>query len=89
MFHGCRKSIFYVKDTGSRVFSEAYFILRDGTAEAVTPRSCDLAAEAERIIKERENTGRKRRRIHTGYLLFLLGVIIGAVGTTSLVLVIS
>ena len=48
MVTGCQRKIFYVKDTKSRVFSEAYFILRGSADFAVS--DCDLAAEADRIF---------------------------------------
>ncbi len=47
---GLEKKVIYVKDTGSRVFREAYFVLR-GDVPAV---ESDLAEEAARILRERE-----------------------------------
>ena len=79
MFHGCQKKIFYVKDTGSHMFSEAYFILRDGS-DFVPSGGHDLAAEAERIIKEREHAGKKRVMQTSKAVLFLLGIALGAAG---------
>lgn len=50
MIKGCERRIIYIRDTGSAVFKEAYFVLRDG-APSVPER--DMVAEAERIIRER------------------------------------
>lgn len=50
MIKGCERRIIYIRDTGSAVFREAYFILRDG-APSVPQK--DMVAEAERIIRER------------------------------------
>lgn len=50
MIKGCERRIIYVRDTGSPVFREAYFVLRDG-APSVPEK--DMVAEAERIIRER------------------------------------
>ena len=51
MIKGCERRIIYIRDTGSAVFREAYFILRDG-APSVPQK--DMVAEAERIIRERQ-----------------------------------
>lgn len=50
MIKGCERRIIYIRDTGSAVFKEAYFVLRDG-APSVPEQS--MVAEAERIIRER------------------------------------
>ncbi len=46
---GCKKTVYYVKDTGSRYFDEAYLVMRADLSEQSTG---DLAAEAERIVRE-------------------------------------
>ena len=51
MVRGCQKRIIYLKNTGSEVFDEAYFVVNDkalgyGIAE------CDMVKEANRILDE-------------------------------------
>ena len=60
MIPGKEKKLYYVKDTRSRLFCEAYFILRDG---ADMNRVCegDLATEADRLLREKFPEGRWRR----------------------------
>lgn len=85
MIKGSRKNMYYVRDTGSPVFSEAYFVLRHGTECPVHEN--DLAAEADRIIREKFSGKPRRRKITKciSVIAFLAG---GAIGTalTSLVL---
>lgn len=75
---GCRKNMYYIKDTKSRLFTEAYFVLRCGT-EMHHISENDLAAEADRILRERFPVGRKRiltpRRIQT--ITFAVGAVLG------------
>ena len=47
MVKGCQKKIIHVKDTGSELFSEAYFIL---TGEADGHEHTDLVREAPRLL---------------------------------------
>ena len=51
---GCEKRIYHVKDAGSPLFEEAYFILRRPLKAkgGVPVRGGSLAEEAERIIRE-------------------------------------
>jgi len=72
--------MYYVRDTGSRLFGEAYFVLREGL-DGERIRENDLAAEADRILRERFFTPKRRwrrpRLVSVG--LFVLGALIGAV----------
>ena len=77
---GYQKKVIYVKNTGSRHFEEAYFVLRpDSEGASASPDSMIL--EANRIIEE-NRLGSKRRP--QGYyaakyaLLFTIGFILGA-----------
>lgn len=86
MIKGCERRIIYIRDTGSPVFKEAYFVLRDG-APSVPER--DMVAEAERIIRERtqpHSLGKKqspspdRRNFLAGFLaaagVFSAGILV-------------
>ncbi len=79
MLGGCQKKMYYIKDTKSRLYSEAYFILREG-AEMDYVCETDLAAEADRILREKLRGKRRRLRLpkHFAAITFILGGVIGA-----------
>ena len=85
MIKGVKKDVVFLKITGSRVFEEAYFILRESPDR---PDSSDLAEEARKIIASNvlspENafsgkTKRSRTRLFC-LISFAAGVIAGASG---------
>ena len=85
MIKGVKKDVVFLKNTGSRVFEEAYFILRESPDR---PDSSDLAEEARKIIASNvlspENafsgkTKRSRTRLFC-LISFAAGVIAGASG---------
>lgn len=78
MIRGCHKSIVFLKDTGSELFEEAYFILKPNTTYQ---KENDIVSEATKLVnglcKETNNRREKRRR-RLGILLgFLLGMACG------------
>ena len=48
---GYQKKVIYLKNTGSHIFDEAYFVLRRGI-EAERREESDILAEANRILCE-------------------------------------
>ena len=50
MVRGCQKKIIYLKNTGSDVFDEAYFIIRDKAPGSTD--NVDMVKEANRILDE-------------------------------------
>ena len=50
MVRGCQKKIIYLKNTGSEVFDEAFFVVRD--KEIGYSDECDMVREATRILDE-------------------------------------
>lgn len=80
MVKGCKKSIVYIKNTGSDCFKEAYFILNDGKGVSVL-REKDLVSEATRVIEESCYRAEGRRGFGTAirhsWLPFLLGLLSG------------
>ena len=50
MVRGCQKKIIYLKNTGSDVFDEAYFIIRDKAR--ASSDNVDMVKEANRILDE-------------------------------------
>ena len=75
---GYQKKVIYLKNTGSRDFEEAYFIIRpDGKDDEGS--SARMIEEANRIVEE--NFGRRRRRIflftRETLFSFFIGLLMG------------
>ena len=84
---GCQKKVVYFKNTGSKIFDEAYFVISD-KPENKRVISDDMIAEANRIIEEcsfeRKIKGEKKGFKRLKFLLklsaaFVLGTITSAV----------
>lgn len=72
---GCQKRVIYMKNTGSRHFEGAYFVLRQNSEEV---SDADMIKEANRIINEnfaREKSV-KTRSVWRYTFSFLLGSVI-------------
>ncbi len=78
MFGGCERKMYYIRDTRSKVFKEAYFVLREGADSGHITES-DLATEADRILRERfpERKRRISRSKVARALYFIVGVAVG------------
>ena len=48
---GCEKRVVFLRDTGSRFFAEAYFVLRRGVGEEDASEA-EMVREAQRIVRE-------------------------------------
>ena len=57
LMRGYQKKVIYVKNTGSRHFEEAYFVMRPDGEAPVSPDS--MIDEANRIIRENFDVGRQ------------------------------
>lgn len=88
MIKGCERRIIYIRDTGSPVFKEAYFILRDG---APPISHGDMVAEAERIIRERTSprTVETQKRPSVDRKNFLAGVLVSAGVFSAAILILA
>ena len=73
---GCQKKVIYLKNTGSEVFDEAYFVLKSDT-DIERRAAGDIIREANRIIDE--NIGKKKRINLKRYILPLAAFILGAI----------
>ena len=82
---GCQKKVIFLKDTGSHLFDEAYFIVSRACEDACI-REDDMVFEANRIIDESlgvHSPGRRGKtleRVITHLLPFLLGAFVTAIG---------
>ena len=76
MVRGYQKRVIHLKNTGSSLFDEAYFIVKEKEEKAF--RNQDMISEANRIIKE-NMTGKSERGIFLrilkkNFIPFLAGV---------------
>ena len=71
---GYQKKVIYLKNTGSRHFEEAYFILREDKAEKAIS-DAKMIDEANRIIKE--NFQRESRGFLSSKKWYILAFLIG------------
>ena len=83
---GYQKKVIFLKNTGSHLFDEAYFVMsREGEIAAVD--QSDMVFEANRIIKEslkgnESRIGRERFREKRNFLVpFFLGALISSMLT--------
>ena len=76
---GYQRRVIYLKNTGSALFDEAYFVVKEGGVAAA--ESGDMVSEATRIIEE--NLGDKKRRGRARsfreWMLFSFGFLGGVV----------
>ena len=81
MLRGCQKKIIVMKNTGSPMFDEAYFILSENALRAHASER-DMINEANRIISEGGDGGFSRRTqsLRAAALLLSLALLILAVG---------
>ena len=87
MVRGCQRKVIFLKNTESKIFSEAYFIVDDKAQEA---SEVDMVREANRIIDEnlahttvngerRRGVGRILGAMLRGIPAFLIGAGVAAV----------
>ena len=90
MLRGCQKKIVFLKNTGSKIFDEAYFVISDKGKESAPH---DLIVEANRIIEENvlgkekigASTSLVRRLLKNRLIAFLLGAFLS--GTLGIVII--
>lgn len=92
MLHGCQKKIYHVKNVGGKYFDEAYLVLRDDLVREKCATPGDLAAEADRIIREASSSVRLGRKRHQSggmknAVMFALGALSSSavIGTAALI----
>ena len=71
---GYQKKVIYLKNTGSRHFEEAYFVLR-GDADNNNPTGAEMIDEANRIIKE--NFEKERRGFISSKKWYVVAFFVG------------
>lgn len=92
MVRGCQRKVIFLKNTESKIFSEAYFIVDDRTPDIC---EADMIREANRIIEDNLARGageraRGKRGMSRLFSILLKGApafILGAVTATVICLV--
>ncbi len=97
MLKGCQKRVIWVRNTDSKWFDEAYFILSENTLnEKKAPSESDMLREANRIIAQSPFSGyygfsrapaKKNRKfsLFNKFIWFFLGVALSAICTALIV----
>ncbi len=84
LLKGCQKKIIRLESRDSRLFDEAFFVLRD---DVPTPATGDMVAEANRILEENMLTPKRRR--HAAFLSWVVRAaffLAGGVATAAILL---
>ena len=68
MVKGCEKRIVYLKNTGSPMFCEAYFVINESYARKANDGQLSIVKEAERLIEESLNAENKSFKITLTYM---------------------
>ena len=80
MVRGCQKRTVHIRDTGSKYYEEAFFILKPGALEASS--ETDMIEEALRIadnsLRAASPSKRKRKHKVSSVLYFAAGAAAGA-----------
>ena len=76
MIKGAKKQMIVVRTVGSRVFDEAYFVLRRQWKEE-SGDSEDMLREANRILAEGNEPTHPTARSHRRWLFFGIGILCG------------
>ncbi len=72
IYKGLRKNIILIKNTDSKYFEEAYFILKDNYSQDESAYQ-DIISEANRIVERSVNITEKKRRPNKSILTFSFG----------------
>lgn len=98
MLRGCQRKIYYVRNAESRIFEEAYFVLKKRVSSEYEPGTRyvsdrEMAEEAERLVRElcpeRRESPPRALRIGGRVGAFALGAVSSSalIGTVALLLV--
>ena len=77
---GYQRKVIHIKNTGSYLFDEAYFILKP---QAYNKKESDVILEATRIINDLNGSQQKkkeRKRVVSSVAYLILGTVLGVTG---------
>ena len=78
MIKGCSRKVIVIKNPGSDLFEEAYFILNPRESER---KHGDFLLEANRIIQSKTVSGDARRKKKSGLLWLVTGFFAGVLAS--------
>lgn len=81
VYKGCEKRMIMIKNTGSELFEEAYFILNNKKASRIT--EYDMVKEANRIVANNSYTSIGEEKQKSPLFIYLIGLFSG-IGLTGL-----
>lgn len=84
MIKGCHKSIIFLKNTGSELFDEAYFVVKPSASSL---HNSDIVYEASRIAGGLDSEERYPKRKRGLFISFLLGTFFGGLGSCLFLLI--
>ena len=89
MVKGCQKRTIHIKDTDSKYYEEAYFVLKPGVSESKIS-SGDMISEAVRIAGESIGGSESPQncRQSGGLLSFMIGLVSGGAAAAAVLLII-
>lgn len=74
MIKGCSRQVIVLKNTGSDLFEEAYFIIKPKGSDE---KHGDLLLEANRIIRSKAIPAHENKRRNAGIFQLILGFVLG------------
>ena len=85
---GYEKRVFFLKSTDSKIFDEAFFLVKDEKAQLEIEEK-DMISEANRIIEESLGGRQSRRKIFRGIksVPFLFPFVLGTLFVTAIAVV--
>ncbi|MBQ4562807.1 MAG: hypothetical protein IJA55_10815 [Clostridia bacterium] len=83
IYKGCEKRMIMLKNTGSDLFEEAYFILSNKKNMGLSRN--DMIKEANRIISENNITSSCEKKTSHFFLQYILGFLSG-IGTAAVIM---
>lgn len=75
LIRGSQKKIIVLHNTGSYIFDEAYFVIKDSST---AKSKSDMIREANKIIEENSLRRRKKTKNYINAICFVLGTLFGA-----------
>ncbi len=83
IYKGCEKRMIMLKNTGSELFEEAYFILNTKKSSHVSNN--DMIKEANRIVADNNIIPERKEKYKNPILFYILGIFSG-MGTMALLM---
>ena len=84
MLHGCQKKVIHLRTTGSEMFDEAFFIVRENLPQK-TPPERDMVREANKILMSARTANEREAALHRRRFLSGLACFLSGAGVCALI----